>query len=921
MDTPQSPENETLSRMARQHFLQTLCASIPELDKFVVRQFESQGDSGFRELKEGALPLGLWFQEYMLRRRTWAQTLLEIWRAAFVDPSSTKRRKSLESASSIEELQLISDDAIDGLIASSRISMQVAERVDPGFTEMRRRLMRVGVERLPPDDPVQPAVIAENLVEAWRRAGLDKRAFGWVMEGISKEWAAILMKAYKAANTFLEERGIEAVQPVQAPPQSAQGADPRRAGGPAGMVGGGYSGAGQSGPGGYPPGVYQPGPHAPAGYPPGALPQGVMPQGGYPVGVGYQPAAHQPGPHPGGTPGDAVGASPGFLAPQMVVPGVPVPMGPPLTAPRAQFGQQAIQQVHALWSDIRARMAHVVGGSAGAVVEPANVHTGLVHVMAVQQAQVGQRLEQVAAQTAFVQSPELAGQQVALLARQQSEAIKEEAEQSNEKAIIEMVALMFQSVLSEDRVPASLRVLFARLQVPVLRVALADPAFFSDMEHPVRRLIDRMGSAAMGFDGANFQGSALEQELRRIVQMIEQYPDTGAKVFQLALNEFEKFLQKYLSEHRLAGKAMSVAQQMEEKETLLVRFTIELRKMLQDLPIKEEVRTFLFKTWAEVLAVSAVRAGPKGEETLKFKQTASLLVWATSAKTSKRERRRLMQALPKLDQRLRHGLSLVGVVDMVQDAALAKVASLVHDAFLARSEAVPAEKLKKVSARLDNLENFVGDEAVDDVPLSRESVELLLGVELSGLVVVEPDGQEAAVSDEVLEWARNRSAGEWYHMLGPAEQAHAGVAGAGLRVQYAWHSKQRHLHLLLGDDGRSYLLKLRTLASHFEQGRLVPFDQEGLMLRATRVALTQYQPLAAVAGSSGHVAVPPGRDAAPIAAEPDPKASLSPGANAAAELRADAPSPAAGLPKLVGDQEFDATMVVPMPPVGGEAGP
>ena len=59
---------------------------------------------------------------------------------------------------------------------------------------------------------------------------------------------------------------------------------------------------------------------------------------------------------------------------------------------------------------------------------------------------------------------------------------------------------MFQSILAEERIPASVRVWFARLQIPVLRVALAEPEFFSALQHPARRLIDRMGSCVMGFE-------------------------------------------------------------------------------------------------------------------------------------------------------------------------------------------------------------------------------------------------------------------------------------------------------------------------------------------------------------------------------------------------------------------------------------
>ena len=48
----------------------------------------------------------------------------------------------------------------------------------------------------------------------------------------------------------------------------------------------------------------------------------------------------------------------------------------------------------------------------------------------------------------------------------------------------------------------------------------------------------------MGFNAASGDSGALETEVRRIVQVIEQYPETGQRVFQLVYEEFEKFLAK-----------------------------------------------------------------------------------------------------------------------------------------------------------------------------------------------------------------------------------------------------------------------------------------------------------------------------------------------------------------------------------------
>src|SRR5205814_7614981 len=127
---------------------------------------------------------------------------------------------------------------------------------------------------------------------------------------------------------------------------------------------------------------------------------------------------------------------------------------------------------------------------------------------------------------------------------QRKQQLKQAASTPVERARIEIVALLFQSILTEERIPATVRVWFARLQMPVLRVAISEPDFFATTDHPARRLIDRMGACVMGFDSAmRHAGDILEKEIKRVVQVVEAYPDTGRRVFQTVLTEFEKFLE------------------------------------------------------------------------------------------------------------------------------------------------------------------------------------------------------------------------------------------------------------------------------------------------------------------------------------------------------------------------------------------
>ncbi len=419
--------------------------------------------------------------------------------------------------------------------------------------------------------------------------------------------------------------------------------------------------------------------------------------------------------------------------------------------------------------------------------------------------------------------------QLAATVRERSAQLKKAAATDSEKAIIEVVALMFQSILSEDRIPSAVRVWFARLQVPVLRVALAEPEFFSNLNHPARQLIDRMGACVLGFDTTSIGGSALEAEIRRVVQVIEQYPETGRRVFQLVHNEFEKFLAKFLTEKQATSRLASVAQQVEQRETLAIQYTIELRTMLKDMPVRDEIREFLFKTWTEVLALSAVRDGAQHADTLAFKRTAADLVWAASAKPHRSDRAQVIQSLPGLLLRLRQGLALIGVLGAAQDAQVKVLTDTLAEAFVAKTASIPPEHIEAMARRLEHLEDFIGDAAaLGDVPLDADHIEMMLGIDASSIHVVADNG--APVDEAMVQWAQALPLGTWFTL------DHTGTSA---QVQYAWHSQRKQLHLFAASDGSSYLIQLRRLGAYLQAGLLVAQEEEGLTVRATRDALAK----------------------------------------------------------------------------------
>jgi hypothetical protein len=418
------------------------------------------------------------------------------------------------------------------------------------------------------------------------------------------------------------------------------------------------------------------------------------------------------------------------------------------------------------------------------------------------------------------------------------QVLKQAASTPAERATIEIVAMMFQSILTEERIPATVRVWFARLQMPVLRVAVSEPDFFAAADHPARRLIDRMGACVMGFNTAQASSpgaerasnDALEREIKRIVQVVEAYPDTGRRVFATVLTEFEKFLDHYFeNENQASKRGVSLAQQVEQRETLAIQYTIELRKMLSEVPVQDGVRDFLFHVWADVLAVTAVRSGAQSDVTKSMKRAAADLIWSASAKSSREERADVIRRLPPLLKTLRDGMSHAGLPVEKQDDHVRQLNNALAAAFTAKTAAIPRERLDELMDQLETLEAMLpedvegGDSHVDEM-LVRD----LSGHESEGMEVVAEGG--SAPTPAMVAWARELQVGGWFML---------DYRGRNEQVQLAWRGLRKQLALFVTPKGRGVLFSLNRMAAFLQAGLLLPAQDEALTVQATRKALAK----------------------------------------------------------------------------------
>ena len=737
--------------------------------------------------------------DFLKLRDAWIQALRQALRQALVSPGLAALRRDDKRS---QGLTLIGDDEIETGILVSRLEKAISDKVSWELNDLRLRVMKLDNDQeLAEHDVLKPETLASVMIAQWLACGLSRPIWLAVQDSLTPLIAERMLAAYKHANEFLIRNGVMPVivakpmvrrstaTPPVAPASQSRWSSHGDSGdaGPQSGRGGGYGGSGG---------------HSGGG---ASESRRGAPGGGY-EGAGGAGSTRTGSPASGAS---GRGHAHSAMADETRMMTSTTPL-----ARARQRAQGVLGQLKRMLFD---------RGAGFDETRPNTLSPALAAAMSQERA-----VWTEGPVTGAGRMPQGGVPQVMMEMRERTAELKKKASSASEKATIEIVALMFQAILAEERIAANIRVWFARLQMPVLRLALAEPEFFNTLQHPARQLIDRMGSCVLGFDASGVQGAAMEAEIRRVVQVIEQYPETGRRVFQLVFDEFQKFLSGFLTSKEGTQRLVSVAQQVEQKETLAIQYMIEMRKMLDKIKVRDEVREFLFKVWSEALAVAALRFGPQHAETLALKRTATDLLWAASAKPNREDRARVIQDLPKILQYLRQGMALLGLPQTAQDAQLKILSDILADAFLSKTEAIPQDEIDDMARRLEQLEVAISDEDAGEIELDPGTLEVMLGVDASSFELL-PNGGSSP-SNAMLAWAKELELGHWFVL------DHNGVVS---KIQLVWRSDRRQLYLFASGDGQNYLIQARRLAAYLQAGLLVPSEDETLTVRATREALTK----------------------------------------------------------------------------------
>jgi hypothetical protein len=412
----------------------------------------------------------------------------------------------------------------------------------------------------------------------------------------------------------------------------------------------------------------------------------------------------------------------------------------------------------------------------------------------------------------------------------------ETASRKIDKLTIELVGLLFDRIQRDRHVPDAVKEQLARLQFPLLKVALSDPELFADSRQPARRLLDRIASTSIGWSADGEDNRRYFEQVRAAVDSVIDSAADPSKAFEQALERFDGFLdEERTRDDDPIARAKRALAEAENREILAIKSTMQVRSAFDGVQLESYLRDFLLDVWVRVLVEASTREKTEPGLVRRYLDSIPDLVWSVQPKINPGDRKRMIGTIPNVLGILREGLNLIEwPAERIQQffgrlmnshANAVKALELAHGS-------LPQITRSTVRIKLDGfrIPTDTSDVAADQIKVLDEAVRHALSANAAAVTHLSAPPQEempSGVMDQqqamkaIAGWSR----GLWFDLRTRAGQTE--------RVVLRWISPKKALYLFTTAAGdHAHSLSPDTLVAYLQSGWLVAVEAAPLFDRA-----------------------------------------------------------------------------------------
>ena len=250
------------------------------------------------------------------------------------------------------------------------------------------------------------------------------------------------------------------------------------------------------------------------------------------------------------------------------------------------------------------------------------------------------------------------------------EALRGQASGVGQVLGLEVVSLMVENVVKDPGLLSPVQALIQLLEAPLLQLAMVDPRFFNDRQHPARRLLEAIVEQARRFESESHPGfAAFIQPLRTAINDLQHVPIEGPEPFALCLETLRQGWEEHLhKERQQRTQAQNTLRQAEQRNLLAAQIAARVRDRHDVSLVPEAVLAFVTGPWAQAIAKARLAAVSDGEdgtpaisstEADQYLALVGELFWSVNTDLARADTNRLVKLIPVLLSRLRAGLKLI----------------------------------------------------------------------------------------------------------------------------------------------------------------------------------------------------------------------------------------------------------------------
>jgi len=341
--------------------------------------------------------------------------------------------------------------------------------------------------------------------------------------------------------------------------------------------------------------------------------------------------------------------------------------------------------------------------------------------------------------------------------------------------VINLVSMLFEFILEDRQLHPVMKALIGRLQIPVLKVALSDRNFFNRGGHPVRKLLNDLALAAIGWNEKRpGVRDPLRDKIEEVVERVLSEYNENVGLFEELVKDFGHFMDLDRRRRELVEQRLRDAEEGRAKHERAQQAAADLiRHYAEDHELPEPVLQIIHDPLARYLQWVVLRHGEDSPLWVAASELAGRLIWSVDPRpVSPDTRSDLLRTIPVVVEGLRTALQEISWdpfatdsvirdlelvhVDVLQNLVTAPVEPAEPEDDIAERSDVEFDVIVELEPSLPAVEEPFAEIAQTDPGESEDGTE--------GSVEIIGQAEAVAVAQQWLDAADQLSVGSWLEL-------------------------------------------------------------------------------------------------------------------------------------------------------------